>query len=89
MLDTCSDIRKDPYVMHDSRRIRPGDELIPTAEASRILQVDRSTLRRWVLQGRVAPVARTNGDLFIKAEIEAFAATDPKWTYQRTRMQRA
>jgi excisionase family DNA binding protein len=38
-----------------------GGELITTAQAARVLGIDRSTLARWVQQGIVTPAWTTPG----------------------------
>ncbi|MDJ1115330.1 DUF6397 family protein [Microbacterium dauci] len=54
--------------------------LIGSAEAARLLHVDRSTLTRWVKAGRIEPVQRLDryrGDfLFDAADVAAMAATE-------------
>jgi predicted site-specific integrase-resolvase len=57
-------------------------ELIGTAESARILEIDKTTLTRWVADGRVVPAVKlptTNGAfLFARADIEALAAARPR-----------
>lgn len=52
-------------------------DLIGSADACRILRIDRSTLSRWVAAGRIAPVHRLPGAtgalLFSRADVEALA----------------
>lgn len=54
------------------------ENLIGSAEACRILDVDRSTLTRWVAGGRITPAVklpkRNGAYLFDRADIEALAA---------------
>ncbi len=50
--------------------------LIPTAEAARILQIDRSTLSRWVAFGHIKPAMRTSPRgpmLFDRREVQQLA----------------
>lgn len=55
------------------------DELIGTAAAAKLLHVERSTLTRWVLTGRIKPAMQlpgaTGARLFRRTDIEALAAT--------------
>jgi len=50
-------------------------ELIGTAEAARILQVDKTTLTRWAADGRIKPIVKMpskNGAfLFNRSDVEA------------------
>lgn len=53
-------------------------DLIGTAEASRILGIEKTTLTRWVADGRVTAEAKLPGKngafLFNRSEIVAYAA---------------
>lgn len=50
-------------------------DLIPSAEACDILNIDRSTLSRWVSAGKIAPALKINGRtqpmFFERADVEA------------------
>lgn len=54
------------------------DDLIGSAEARKILQVDKSTLSRWVAAGTVTPIkrfaGRTGAMIFRRGDIEKLAA---------------
>jgi len=53
------------------------DDLIGSAEACQILQIDRSTLSRWVKFGDVDPAMRLSergAMLFRRADVERLAA---------------
>lgn len=52
----------------------PTAELMPTVEVARSLGLERSTLSRWVKEGRITPAmrlpGRTGAFLFHPAEVE-------------------
>lgn len=54
----------------------PDTDLIGSTEALGILEIDRSTLSRWVAAGRLTPAARLSGGAFVfrKADVESLAA---------------
>jgi excisionase family DNA binding protein len=51
------------------------DSLVSTAEAAAILGLERSTVLRWVREGRIAPAMKVSGKtgtyLFRRADVEA------------------
>lgn len=53
-------------------------DLIGSAEAARILEVDRSTFLRWAKAGKIIPTVAGNGltgeKFFDRAEVEALAS---------------
>jgi excisionase family DNA binding protein len=55
--------------------MNPEEDLIGTAEATRILSVDKTTITRWVAAGRLTPalkLPRRNGAyLFKRSDVEA------------------
>lgn len=56
--------------------LRSTSELIITADVCEILGVDRSTISRWVLVGKIKPVrkirmGRNGAFLFRRSEVEA------------------
>lgn len=64
--------------MTETAQSPTSDDLIPTAEACRILDRDRSVLSRWVTAGRIKPALRAPGlrgaMMFRRVEVEALAA---------------
>lgn len=54
----------------------PDTDLIGSTEALGILEIDRSTLSRWVAAGRLTPVTRLSGGAFVfrKTDVESLAA---------------
>lgn len=64
----------------DALAMSNPDELIGSKDACRILDVNRSTLTRWVKQGRVPLAHQLPGDngvmLFRRADIDRVAAGD-------------
>ena len=54
------------------------DDLIGSAEATRILKIDKGTLSRWVAAGKLTPAHKLPGTygafLFYRADIETLAA---------------
>lgn len=53
----------------------PHGPLIGSADASRLLDIDRSTLNRWVSAGKITPAARvsdtpTGAHLFLRTDVE-------------------
>lgn len=52
----------------------PTPDLMPTVEVAKSLGLERSTLSRWVKEGRIAPAmrlpGRTGAFLFHPAEVE-------------------
>jgi hypothetical protein len=55
--------------------MNPEEDLIGTADATRILSVDKTTITRWVASGKLVPalkLPRRNGAyLFKRADVEA------------------
>jgi len=53
----------------------PKDDLLATVEAVALLGIDRSTLSRWVKDGRIAPAhqlpGQTGAMLFRRSDVEA------------------
>lgn len=58
----------------DGRMAQTSTNLIPSAEVCERLDIDRSTLSRWVAAGRIAPAYKSPGVrgpfLFDAAEVE-------------------
>ena len=59
----------------------PQHQFIGSAEAARLLHIDRSTLIRWVAAGKLTPSLRvsdtpTGAHLFERADIEALVKKD-------------
>ncbi|MGO3021922.1 MAG: helix-turn-helix transcriptional regulator [Brevibacterium sp.] len=56
----------------------PSLDLIGSAEAARILEVDRSTFLRWAAAGKITPAVAGNGrtgeKFFNRSDVEALAA---------------
>lgn len=53
----------------------PSDDLIASKPACDLLEIDRSTLTRWVASGRIKPAVKLPGQtgayLFYRADVEA------------------
>lgn len=67
-----------PPAMDDARVMPPPTDLIGSAESCRILgDVNRTTLTRWVAEGRLAAATKLPGAngafLFHRAEVERLA----------------
>ena len=64
---------------HKLRNVPNPDELVTTAEAADLLNVDRSIVIRHVQRGDLVPCqklpGRTGAYLFVRADVQALAAT--------------
>lgn len=60
----------------EARVIVPAD-LIGAAEAARMLELERSTLTRWIHGGKIKPLAQLDGKrgayVFDRSDVEALA----------------
>lgn len=64
-----------PQLLHPMPDV---DDLLGSREAARLLGIDRSTLTRWVRDGRIAPIhtlpGATGAHLFRRSDLEELAS---------------